>query len=340
MIGVGLVGLGFMGRIHFLAYRGVAGAHVAAVCSRDPRKLTGDWTNSRGNFGPEPGMVDLAGIAPYEDYTAMLKDPAIQLVDLCTPNHLHADAAIQALEAGKHVLVEKAIALTIADADRMLAAAVKSGRMLMVAHVLPFFPEFAYALDAVKSNRYGTLLGAHLKRIIAMPTWSVDFADAEKSGGPAVDLHIHDTHFLGLLAGIPKRVESFGRMVGNSVNYLMTNYDYGPGGPVVTCSAGAIAASGRPFAHGFEIYLERATLSFDSGGVPLTLFTDDGQATQPKLGDGDAVVAFTSELQAAVHAVDTGIEEPLLSGRLARNALAMCLTECESVKLGKPVELG
>ena len=340
MVRIGIAGLGFMGRIHFLAYRAVNGAQVAAVSSRDVAKLAGNWSNTRGNFGPEPGRVDLTGITPYADYAAMLRDPAIDLVDLCTPNHLHADAAIQALEAGKHVLVEKAIALTIADADRMVSAAAAAGRMLMVAHVLPFFPEFAFAAEAVRSGRYGKLLGAHFKRIIAQPTWSADFADADKSGGPAVDLHIHDTHFIGLIAGIPQRVHSFGRILGNAVNYLTTHYDYGAGGPVVTCSSGAIAA-GRPFVHGYEIYLEQATLAYDSAGIPVTVYAADGTSHQPTLpGDGDPVAAFTCELQAAVDAVVAGREEPLLSGTLARNALAMCLKECESVKLGKPVEVG
>ena len=62
MVKIGIVGIGFMGRIHFLASQRLAGGRVAAVCSRDPKKLAGDWRNTRGNFGPEPGQVDLTGI--------------------------------------------------------------------------------------------------------------------------------------------------------------------------------------------------------------------------------------------------------------------------------------
>ncbi len=62
----------------------------------------------------------------------------------------------------------------------------------------------------------------------------------------------------------------------------------------MTCSSGAVSMSGRPFVHGFEIYLERATLIYDSGGTPLTLLTADGKATQPALpGGGDALSAFS-----------------------------------------------
>ena len=91
---------------------------------------------------------------------------------------------VAALAAGKHVLVEKAIALEIKQADAMVAAAAKAGKLLMVAHVLPFFPEFAFAYQAVASGQYGKLLGGHFKRVISQPDWSADFADASKPAAP------------------------------------------------------------------------------------------------------------------------------------------------------------
>jgi predicted dehydrogenase len=338
MVRIGIVGLGFMGRIHFLGAKGLRGATVAAVCSRDREKLAGDWTNTRGNFGPPPGKVDLSGVATYDSLDAILADKSIDLIDICNPTHLHPETAIKALEAGKHVLVEKAIALTETEADRMLAAAKKAGKLLMVAHVLPFFPEFAFAAEAVRNGQYGKLLGAHFTRVIAKPDWSAEIADAGKTGGPAVDLHIHDTHFVGLLAGVPKHVFSTGVVEGDAVTYLTTQYLYGPGGPSVTCSSGAVAMPGRPFVHGFEIFLEKATLSLNSSGVPMTVFGADGSVTQPPLpGGGDPIAAFTSELQTAVEGVKSGNAPDLLSGQLARDALVLCHRECESVKTGKIV---
>jgi predicted dehydrogenase len=354
MVRIGIVGIGFMGRIHYLAGQRLRGAKVAVVCSRNKAKLAGDWQNTRGNFGPEPGHVDLSGVKTYESYRAMLADPELDLVDVCNPTHLHPDSAVAALEAGKHVLVEKAIALTPADADRMLAAAKAAGKLLMVAHVLPFFPEFKFAAEAVRGGKYGKLIAAHFKRVIAKPDWSTEIADASKTGGPAVDLHIHDTHFIGLLCGVPKEVFAVGTIESSineagyplgwveseAVTYLTTSYLYGPGGPAVTCSSGAVAASGRPFVHGFEIYLEKATLAYDSGGTPLTVFADDGKSSQPDLvGGGDPIAAFASEIQAAVDGVKSGKEPDLLSGKLARDALVLCHKECESVKAGRAVAL-
>ncbi len=338
MIRIGIVGLGFMGRIHFLASQKLIGAKVAAVCSRDAAKLAGDWSKTRGNFGPEPGRVDLTGVKKFTSLAEMLADPEIDLVDICTVSDQHAPIAIQALQAGKHVLVEKAIGLTPLEADEMLAAAKTSGKMLLVAHVLPFFPEFEFAAETIRGGKFGKLLGAHFKRIIAKPDWSSDIADAAKTGGPAVDLHIHDTHFIGLVCGVPKEVFSVGTIEGGAVTYLTTSYLYGPGGPAVTCSSGAICMGGRPFVHGFEIFLEKASLLYDSGGTALTLLTADGKSELVNLpGGGDALAAFTDEIQAAVGGVTSGQEPDLLSGQLARDALVLCHSEIESVKSGRVV---
>ncbi|MFO0952281.1 MAG: Gfo/Idh/MocA family oxidoreductase [Isosphaeraceae bacterium] len=210
MVGIGIVGIGFMGMIHYHAASRVAGARVAALCTRDPRKLAGDWTSIQGNFGPRGSMMDLSAHKLYADPDELFADPSVDLVDLCVPNDDHARLAIRALEAGKHVLVEKPIAVSPADAEAMLATARERGRLLMVAHVLPFVPEFAFAAEAVRSGRYGALRAGHLTRIIARPDWSSAIKDVAKTGGPAVDLHIHDTHFLGLLCGVPRGVRSRG----------------------------------------------------------------------------------------------------------------------------------
>ena len=338
MVRIGIVGVGFMGMIHYLASRTLQGARVEAICSRDETKLAGDWRSIRGNFGPRGERMDLAGVKKYRGLDDLLADPNIDLIDICNPTHLHPETAIKALQAGKHVLVEKAIALDPKDADAMLEVARQAKRLLMVAHVLPFFPEFAFAAQAIRGGQYGKLLGGHFKRIISKPDWSADIGDASKTGGPAIDLHIHDTHFIGLVCGVPKQVFSTGVLSGDAVDYLTTAYLYGAGGPAVTCSSGALTMKGRPFVHGYEIYLEKATLIYESGTCPLTLLNDDGTSEQPKLAGGaEATTAFTLEIQAAVNGVNAGREPDLLSGKLARDALVMCYRECESVRTGKVV---
>jgi predicted dehydrogenase len=341
MVHLGIAGIGFMGMIHYLAARRVKGARVAAIASRDRKKLRGDWRGIRGNFGPAGTQMDLGKVKCYADFADIIADPEIDLVDICTPTHLHEPMAVAALGAGKHALVEKAIALQTGQADAMLRAARRAGRLLMVGHVLPFFPEFAFAADAVHSGTYGKLLGAHFTRVISRPDWSADIGDASKTGGPAVDLHIHDTHFIGLLAGMPGKVFSSGVVAADgSVEYLTTQYVYGNGGAAISCSSGAVAMSSRPFVHGFELYLEKATLAYESGTSPLTVFTGNAKAKQPRLrGTTDPIAAFAAEIQSAVEAVASGRESHYLNGKLARDALALCHKECQSVRTGKAVAI-
>lgn len=337
MIRIGMVGVGFIGMIHFLAYRKVQGAKVVALCERDKKRLSGDWTGLRGNFGPPGEKMDLSGVKPYEELDRLLADPDVDLIDICTPTHLHAPMVLAALKAGKNVLVEKPIALKVEDADAMVAAARASGTLFMVAQVLPFFPEFGYAADAVRSGRYGKLLGGHLTRVISQPDWSADIADASKTGGPAVDLHIHDTHFLAVLAGMPKQVFANGILAADgSVDYLTTNYLYGPSGPALSCSSGIAATKGRPFTHGFELYLEQATLAHNAS-LPLTVYGADGTTQVPELGSGDPIDSFARELQAAVESVRAGKPHDNLRGDVARDALALSYRECESVRTGQVV---
>ena len=358
MVKIGIVGIGFMGMIHYYAIQRATGAEVVAICTRDPKKLAGDWTGIQGNFGPRGGMEDLSNVRTYTEVDELLADEEIDLVDICLPTHLHTPVSRASLEAGKHTLVEKPISISIAEANALVAlaedigtarkAAHKNPCYLMVAHVLPFFAEYAYAKRVVEAGTYGELLGAHFKRIISRPSRSRDVADLEKSGGPGIDLHIHDTHFIQLLCGVPDAVFSQGQLAGGEyVDYLTTQYIYADRDISVSCASGAISQRGRSFSHGFEIYLEKATLLYDfstvageaSTAVPLTLLNDEGEVERVDLGEVDPIDAFTGELQYAVDAIDWENEPTALSGIGARDALLLCYKEAESVKTGQIVPI-
>ena len=159
MVNVGIVGLGFIGMIHYLGYKKVRGAKVRAICEKDPKRLAGDWRTITGNFGPKGQKTDLTGVAQYPEIDDLLADPRIDMVDICLTNEWHTDIAVRALNAGKHVLCEKPIATKTADAERMVRTAEKCGKMLMIAHVLPFFTEYQFAYKAVTGGQYGALRG-------------------------------------------------------------------------------------------------------------------------------------------------------------------------------------
>ena len=136
---VAVAGLGFMGATHLKAWKQVSRAEVAAVVSSDAKKLTGDLTGVGGNLGGTFEAMDFSAIRKYSSLEEALGDPSIDAVDICLPTDQHGKAAIAALRAGKHVLVEKPMAVGAAEADAMLGQARRSGRTLMVGQVLRFF---------------------------------------------------------------------------------------------------------------------------------------------------------------------------------------------------------
>lgn len=347
MINVGITGLGFMGMIHYLAYEKVRGARVRAVCETDRKRLAGDWRSIKGNFGPHGTRMKLEGIARYPKLDVLLDDPKIDLVDICLPPAQHADAVVAALKAGKHVFCEKPIALKPADARRMVRAAERSGKLLLIGHVLPFFPEYRYAYRAVTSGKYGRMLGGHFKRIISDPLWMADFYDPNVCGGPMIDLHIHDAHFIRLLCGMPRAVQTVGTMRGKVLERFHTQFLFDEPSVVVTASSGVIHQQGRPFTHAYEIYLERATLLFDFATIgktptlamPVTLLTDSGRAMRPRFNSADPADAFVAEIAEVIHSVRTGTPSALLRGELAHDALILGHKQTQSAVRGRMVKV-
>jgi predicted dehydrogenase len=333
--------------IHYLAYQKVKGLKVAALCETRRERLAGDWRAIKGNFGPAGTMMDLSGIDRYEKLDDMLASAKLDVIDICLPPAAHAPVAIAALKAGKHVFCEKPIALVPADAARMVRAAKAARRQLMIGQVLPFFPEYAFAYKAIAGGRYGRLLGGHFKRVISDPQWLADFYDPAKVGGPMLDLHVHDAHFIRLLFGMPKRVFSSGRMRGKVAEYFVSQFQFRDPGLVVSALSGVIQQQGRGFSAGFEIHLEKATLLYDFAVVgdaaelnmPLTVLRADGTVERPAMKSSDPIDSFADELSEAARTVKSGKPSALLDGQLARDAIVLCHKQTESIRTRKAVKV-
>ena len=338
MVRIGIIGIGFMGKTHWDAAQQVTGGAVTAICTRSEKKLSGDWSDIQGNFGGRGGDVDLSDIKKYRSVDEMLADPDIDLVDICLPTALHKQTTIAAFEAGKHVLLEKPIAVQLADADDMVAAADASGRKFFVGQVLRFWPEFDFIKRTLDSGEYGALKGANFKRIISAPKWGGNsYTNLPESGGPGIDLHIHDSDFINYMLGVPDSVYSSGILVdGKHAQFIATHYAYEELGVTVTCQSGAMGHSGRPFEHGFDIYFENGTIQYSSTwGDPLCVVTSDG-VTEPELSKEDG---FVREIQYAVETIANDTEPTLLSGQSARDSLDLCWREVESIQTGSVVRL-
>jgi predicted dehydrogenase len=341
MIKVGITGIGFMGMIHYLSYQKLRGVKVVAMCELDAKRLKGDWRGIQGNFGPPGKKMDLSGIATYQNFDEMLANDKIDVVDVTLPPGLHSQTACHALKAGKHVFCEKPMALTPKECDKMVRAADKANRQLMVGHVLPFLPEYAWAYKVVQSGKYGQLLGGHFRRVISDPAWLTHYWDEHRIGGPMLDLHVHDAHFIRLLFGMPVSLTTSGRLRGNLAEFWNTNFRFPDPNIVVQATSGTINQQGRPFNHGFEIHLEEATLQFEFAVlgkeakylcVP-TLLDRKGKVHQAKMPTGDPMMnAFSAELKAVAQSIKTGIPNPILNATLARDAIKICNMQTQSLR--------
>jgi myo-inositol 2-dehydrogenase / D-chiro-inositol 1-dehydrogenase len=146
---VGLVGYGAWGRVHAAAIARIPELSLAAVmCASDA--------------SAQAATADLPGADLYRDFKALLRDQTVDLVDIVAPNNLHAEMAVLALEAGKHVLLEKPMATTLADAERVVAAAERSEMYLGVGLQLRISKQWARVRDLIAEGAIGRLRYANL----------------------------------------------------------------------------------------------------------------------------------------------------------------------------------
>jgi predicted dehydrogenase len=321
---VGVVGLGFMGSTHLQAYQSLPEFELAAVASSDERKLAGDLSAIEGNLDRPGESMDFGSAARYKTAAELFADPHVEAVDLCVPSHLHALLTVEALSAGKHVLVEKPMALTADECDEMIAAAKAHGKVLMVAQVLRFWPDYVAARDLLRSGRLGPAKAAFFRRKCAAPAWGKWMQDRSKSGGGVFDLLIHDFDFCLHLFGKPESVTAGGvEEMEKGIDVVEAELIYEHPNPVII-SGGWHHTRSYPFSMEFSIVCEEGTLDFHSGLRRLTLYGRDGSVEEPALPDMDG---FQGELQAFLHACAAGklpeICPPEESALATRMALAM-----------------
>lgn len=274
-----VLGLGFMGSTHVAAVRTLPGVELAAVYSSDEGKLSGDLSKVGGNLGKGGGHIDFSAVRKYRDLDALLQDPKIDAVDLCLPTYLHDTVAVDALRAGKHVLVEKPLALDGFAADGMIRAARRNNRVLMTAQVLRFFPEYMALRAAISGGGLGKPHFAAFRRSCAAPAWGGWLQDPERSGGGAFDLLIHDVDMCLHLFGKPEAVSAGGYSnAALGIDCIDAQLFYAD---LVATVAGGWHNSGEfPFRMEYCVTLDGGTIEFSSQGKAPTVYTVGG-GTQP-----------------------------------------------------------
>ncbi len=277
---IGLIGLGFMGSTHLKALRKLQGVELVAVSSDDPRALSGDLSHIQGNIGGPGEKLDFSAVHKYSDAFGAARNPEAEAVDICLPTNLHARVAIEALRAGKHVLVEKPMALSAVETDQMLEEADKAGRTLMVAHVLRFWPSYVTLADLVKTGKLGQVRSALFRRRCAAPAWSAWLGDASLSGGGIFDLLIHDIDICLHLFGPPEAVSASGHEdMKRGIDFVLAELHY-PGIGTVAITGGWHHLKSYPFSMEYTVSADEGTVEFSSAGRPPTLYKIDGSVQE------------------------------------------------------------
>ncbi len=325
MIKVGLIGLGAIGRVHYASWRRSKAAQLVAVSARDPKKLAGEWTEQDFNIGEQTQeKVDLSDLATYQCAEELIADPQVELVDICTITPQHAPLAIAALRAGKHVLCEKPMALSLAECRAMEAAAESAGKSLMIGHCLRFWPQYLKAHELLTSGEFGRAIDARLHRSSAAPLWSESgwFLRKEQSGG-VLDLHIHDIDVALWWFGRPESIATSGYAPDGLPLIIDSTWRYA-GGPTVQLH-GSWDRNGGTFRHGFRLVMERGTLVHDLAVDPDALVLLQNGTARPI--PVSTVSGYDAELDYFATQAAAGLAPTRLPPAESRLAVEMGLEE-------------
>jgi predicted dehydrogenase len=330
MTGVGIIGLGFMGRMHISAYEKVPHAKLVAIADQDAKRAGGDFSGAWGNIAGAVEKLEMTGIAGTTDFNTLINNPDVHLVDICVPTPAHEPLAAAALAAGKHVLCEKPLALDSASAQRMADAAARAKGFFMPAMCMRFWPQWAWLKQAVDDGRYGKVLGATFRRVASMPPgW---FSNGALSGGGILDLHVHDTDFVFHLFGKPSGVFSRGyTKTSGKTDHIVTEYLYDGGPALISAEGSWCMADGFSFTMRYTVNFERATADFDISRDPVLVVNADGKSDPVTLpGDG-----YEGELTYFIDCIRAGRRPARVTAADAVEGLRILEAEQRSLESGR-----
>jgi myo-inositol 2-dehydrogenase / D-chiro-inositol 1-dehydrogenase len=339
----GLVGYGAFGRLHAQSIAKVEDASLAAICAR-------------GDEAAAAAAADFPGVTIHRDYRALVQDGSVDVVDVVTPNHSHAEIGIAALDAGKDLLLEKPMANTIEGCDRLIEAARRNGRLINVGHELRLSSQWGTIKRLIDEGAIGAPCYANLglfRHPYRKGAGGWRYA-ADRVGSWILE---EPVHFYDLLmwyfesAGDPTSVRAIGNSSGRDAASgrpgMYDNFSsvlIFPGGRYAT-----ITQSLAGFEHHMVLEItgeDGALRSWWSGGDARSLAPSfelklmDKGAMAPEtleLGRSGEVFELEEEIRRTVEAFRAGCT--LVSGEVARKPIVVCLEAERSAAQGRAIEL-
>lgn len=318
MLRIGIVGAGQIAATHAKIFCQLPSTVIVAIAN--PRIEKARELASR--FG---GKV-------FSTLEEILDKEKIDVIDICSPNYLHADQTIMALKGGKHVLCEKPIALSLEEADQVVQAAKRSPNIFMVGHVLRFFPEYEWIRELLSRGALGNPIAATATRLNSPPTWRRWFTNRKLSGGAVIDLLVHDADFYHWIFGRVTKVVALGRKdehgLWNHTQTLISFTSRITGSAEVSYSMPV----GFPPTFFLRIVGEKGCVEYNNRfRKPVALYEDKKRALRPAITKEDP---FLREIRYFVNCIEQNRKPTIVTPEDARYALQIALAAIESMKKG------
>ena len=326
MLNVGLIGNGSIAESHWGAYKRLkesGDVQVVAVCDVHPERLE-----------------DLGDARVYTDVDDMLREEAgkLDFVDICVPTYLHAEIAIKAMEAGFPVMSEKPMARTVEQAERMVEASERTGKLLMIAYCNRFYSGARVIKELIDSEEFGKVRSAEFRREggsdqpMGCNNW---FRNGELSGGAILDLHIHDVDMIRWMFGMPKAVSTCAAsyMTKNGYDALSTNFIY-DNNVFVNATCDWSIAHDKFNTRSIRVNFENGYIFVDrtSGREAFVKVSRDGVVTD--LSDKIAFDAFYEEIKYFAECVREGKQLECNFPVESIDSVKMVMAEIKSADLG------
>lgn len=303
--GVGVIGLGEIGQFHVRGYERSPGARVVAVTDLDAG-LREQTASAVGD-----------GATAHASIAALLADAQVEVVSICLPHHLHLPVALEAIAAGKQLLVEKPLALTVAECDQIVAAAEAAGVTVGVQHNQLFYGAHARALELIAAGAIGRPVHVRLRLGIGgkLDGWRAD--PKAVGGGLLFDAGVHRFYMARALFGEVAEVRALvdrGLDVGEDAAVVALRFENGALGVIDAgyhCPPGAFDDAIEIAGSDGMLYLSGCEAEFEGFRTGPALRRYDGAWHDERVPQGDWADSVAASIDAFVRALAAGEEPPV-----------------------------
>ena len=317
-----------MGFVHAQAWQAIPEAQLVGLVDTDPNLLK--------------TLGESIGVSGFSNLDTALREVDVDIIDICLPTHLHREAAEAALAAGKHVICEKPLALSLKDARAIIDAAAAAKKQVLVGHVLRFFRVYQKARQLVLDHTLGQIGTIKTFRGGSYPKgWHDWYGDPAKSGTLATDLLIHDFDFLMWCFGPVERVyaKSLAGHITGAADHVLASLRF-KSGPIAHVEG--TWAYPKGFSYAFEIAGADGLIHFDSADKgPIHTLLRSGSERNASVEVPESPVEISPYQAELAHFLEVITHDtlPVVTAEDGYNALAVSLAVRDSIQSGEPVLL-